>query len=137
MKRKLHILLMAILLPLLNGSMYAQDSIPCLFDTLLYQQIQANPKLQNQLNAMDYRVRLFREQNPNLHFYPKPQPEPPCDMCLLMMDAGCAKTKYVLPVIVHIVAKPGDTILGQGSIFQMHKCIMPYTTSTNSFQVMV
>lgn len=114
MKRKLHILLMAMLLPLLNSSMYAQDTIPCLFDTILQQQILANPKIQKQLNAMDYGVRYFREENPNLHFYPKPQPEPPCDVCLLM-DAGCATTKYVVPVLVHIVHLTADNTIGTGS----------------------
>ena len=114
MKRKLHILLLAMLLPLLNSNVHAQDTIPCLFDTILQQHIQGNPKLQNELKYMDFRVRHFREQNTNLHFYPKPQPEPPCDMCF-MMDAGCATTKYVVPVLVHIVHLTSDNTIGTGS----------------------
>jgi hypothetical protein len=113
MKRKLHILLMAMLLPLLNSNLFAQDSIPCLFDTLLQQQKAEDPKLQKKLNAMDYGVRYFREDNPNLNFYPKPQPAPPCDMCM-SIDPSCFKNKYALPVLVHIVHLSSDT-LGQNS----------------------
>lgn len=105
---------MAMLLPFLNSTAQHSDSFACAFDTLLYQHKQEDPRLQRKFNAIDYGVKRFREQNPNLAFYPKPQPAPPCSICMTI-DPNCFKSRYALPVIVHIVAKPGDTAVGQGS----------------------
>ncbi|MCZ2129277.1 MAG: hypothetical protein LC109_03320 [Bacteroidia bacterium] len=63
---------------------------------------------------ISYGAKRWRERNPNFVFYPKPQPAPPCSICMTI-DPNCFKSRYALPVIVHIVAKPGDTAVGQGS----------------------
>lgn len=112
MKKKVMLLLVAMLLPFLNGT--AQDTFTCAHDLMLQQQMEANPRLGNISQIISYGTKRFREKNPNLQFYPKPQPAPPCSNCMTI-DPTCFKSRYALPVIVHIVAKPNDTIVGQGS----------------------
>ncbi|MBX2985167.1 MAG: hypothetical protein KF882_04300 [Bacteroidia bacterium] len=112
MKRKVQLILMAMLLPFFNGT--AQDTFTCVHDLMLEQQKQANPHLGDMPQLISYGAKRWRERNPNFVFYPKPQPAPPCSICMTI-DPDCFKSRYALPVIVHIVAKPGDTTAGQGS----------------------
>jgi hypothetical protein len=107
-KRKLLILLMTMLLLFLNAS--SQDTVTCVHDQFM----EANPQLKFQSLLNGYGTKYYRKTNPNLVFYPKPQPDPPCDICMTI-NPSCFKSRYALPIIVHIVAKQNDTVIGQGS----------------------
>ncbi|MCZ2129274.1 MAG: hypothetical protein LC109_03305 [Bacteroidia bacterium] len=109
MKRKLLILLMTIFLPFLKGQ---SQHYHCAHDSLIQIRNQQNPHIDKWENE---RIKDFKKYNPEIPNYPKPQPQPDCDMCPLSIDPECVHTKYMLPVLVHIVAQPGHTTIGQNS----------------------
>jgi hypothetical protein len=106
MKRKLQVLLMAVLVPLFNIN--GQDSVSCVHDHFLQEFQDSNSRKGDISNIISYGAKRFREKNPDLQLYPKPQPATPCEMCMTI-DPSCFKSKYALPVIVHIVAQTNIT----------------------------
>jgi len=114
MKRKLQVLLMAMLLPLFN--IKGQDSVSCVHDQFLQEYQDSNLRKGDISKIISYGTKRFREKNPDLQLYPKPMPAPapPCEICMTI-DPSCFKSKYALPVIVHIVAQTGHTTIGENS----------------------
>lgn len=115
MKRKVHLFLMAMLLPLLNVNAQS-NSFSCGTDSLFAKALQDNPSLVYLKNSIKQNAKLYRQHNPNIQLPPKPMPPPSCDMCMTIeTDPGCFKARYILPVIVHIVHYEAYSIKGVGS----------------------
>jgi hypothetical protein len=139
MKNKNLLLLSVFLLSLLNVNAQHNDTFDCAFDSLMQADMEANPKLKSMQKAHLYNAQRFRQNNPNLKFYPKPQPES-CDICLfgLEADSGCFKSRYALPVIVHIIHLPTDSVIGSGSNIpssQVHDAIATLNRSFSGFGI--
>lgn len=109
-----HLLLTSILLFAIKFSYSQTDTFTCAFDTLLQWQADSNQELHKVKKNIDYGAKRFRERNVNLPNYSKPQTAPPCSTCLTIED-NCFETKYLLPVIVHVVHLPSDNTIGLGS----------------------
>lgn len=56
--------------------------------------------------AVDY----YRKYHPGVNYIPEPEP---CENCL-QMDSTCPIANYLLPIVVHVVHLPSDSV-GQGS----------------------
>lgn len=82
----------------------------CIHDSLLHIRKQQNPHIDKWENE---KINEFKKYHPEFPNYPKPQPQPDCEMCPLNIDPECVHTQYMLPVLVHIVAQPGHTTIGQ------------------------
>lgn len=79
----------------------------CGFEDVLHEQ-QQKPQAFNDLRQqVAQQLRKFR-QDQGL------QNQPPCNGCI-SDRAGCFKTTYVIPVVIHVVHLSGDNTLGTGS----------------------
>jgi hypothetical protein len=107
MKIRNILFLTAFLLHAIYGN---SQSFSCINDSLLKQRSESKPSLEKLDNQL---IKEFKKYYPNITNYNKPQPPPECDMCLLSPE--CVQTKYMLPVLVHVVAQPGHTTIGSGS----------------------
>ncbi len=110
MKTLLQILflkLLALLVLNLNGQHHH-----CAHDSLLQLRNQQYPHIDEWENEQ---IKEFKKYNPILPNYPKPQTPPDCEICPLDIDPECVHTRYMLPVLVHIVAQPGHTTIGSQS----------------------
>jgi hypothetical protein len=103
MKIKTLLILTFFLLPLLKGQSQHHH---CAYDSLLQLRNQQYPHIDKWENEQ---IKEYKKYNPDIPNYPKPQTPPDCEMCLWDIDPECVHTRYMLPVLVHIVAQPGHT----------------------------
>jgi hypothetical protein len=59
----------------------------------------------------------FRSRNGAVHM---PNPGSPCFNCFVV-EPNCPKAKYVLPIVVHVVHRPSDTVIGASSNIKLEQ----------------
>lgn len=121
MKRKVNLLLMAILLPFFNST--AQDTSFCGHNIMK----EANPEWSKTSQSIAHGTKRFREKNPNLHFYPKPMPAPPCSTCMTI-DPSCFKLSMPCLLLCILLQNKMIPLSDKIAIFPMHRCTMPLPT---------
>jgi hypothetical protein len=136
--KKRFILLFSCLLLLSFKNSKAQDTTNfyCGTDSLHKLFLQQNPKAKDVIERNHYQIRQFRKTNPNLKFYPKPMPVlDPCPECLGLFNADsiCLKTRFVLPVVVHVIHSLADTIVGTNSNISESHVIQAMESLNKSF----
>ncbi|MDI1234685.1 MAG: hypothetical protein PSX81_10415 [bacterium] len=60
-------------------------------------------------------VKYYRSQNPTGSHLPNPSVTPPCSTCIVT-GPNCPKTKFVIPVVVHVVYNNSTTNIADAQI---------------------
>ena len=100
----------AILLLLLGITEAGGQGTPCGFDHLL----KNNPNRYAAEDLFFDDLKKWRQQGGMPREYPNPFVPIQCDYCL-QIDPGLKQVKFVVPIVIHVVHLPGDSIIGTGS----------------------
>src|SRR5690606_16573496 len=102
-------LILVLLLGIGLSSVFAQGS-PCAFDSIRL----LNNKQNSNENAYFYEFNKWKETGQLPRVLPNPDIHQPCNNCLTI-EPTITQAKFVVPVIVHVVHQPSDSIVGMGS----------------------